>query len=127
VLHNPVLRGAAPYALAGILIIGTWVWGYMARGAVEGQRAAAVAAAMQEAAEERLAASLAQQQALHAAQLEAAEKRARARQQATRVVDDIVEEIRNEPTSVDCLNSAAVLHALVRLRTLEAARADSDD
>lgn len=126
-LSNPVLRAVAPYALGGVLVVGAWVWGYMARGAAESQRAAAAAAAMQEAAEARLAASLAEQQALHAAQLEAAERRATARQVSVRMVDDIVEEIRNEPTSVECLNSAPVMRAIVRLRALEATRADSGD
>lgn len=119
------LRGFAPYAIGLVALAGAWGWGYMARGAAEAERAAAVAAAMQEAAEERLAAALAEQQALHATQLAAAERRAKARQQADRVVEDIVEEIRNEPTSAECVNSPAVLRAIVRLRALEAARADA--
>jgi hypothetical protein len=122
-----LLKPALPYLLAAIAIGGSWMWGYMARGAAEGERAAQAAAAMQIAADERLTASLAAQQELHAAQLVAAERRTAARQQAVRVVDEIVEEIRNEPTSSDCVSSPAVVRALTSLRALEAARADGSN
>lgn len=121
------VRGAAPYLLIALAVGSAWTWGYMARGAAESERAARAAAAMQAAAEERLAAALAAQQEIHASQLAAAERRAVSRQQAVRVVDEIVEEIRNEPTSAECINSAPVLRAIVRLRALEATRADGSD
>ena len=122
-----LLRPAAPYGLAALAVGLSWMWGYMARGAAESERAARAAAAMQAAAEERLAAALAAQQEIHAGQLAAAERRATARQQAVRVVDDIVEEIRNEPTSAECVASPAVARAIERLRSLEAARSDTGD
>ena len=103
------------------------MWGYMARGAAEADRAAIAAVAMQAAAEERLAAALAAQQEIHAGQLAAAERRAAARQQAGREVADIVEEIRNEPTSAECIASPAVARAIERLRALEATRSDAGD
>lgn len=119
------LRIAAPYIAGALVIVAAWMWGYMARGTAEAGRAAKAAAAVQEAADERLAAALGAQQAAHAEQLAAAERRAKARNVAARAVDDIVQEIKDEPTTTVCLNSPAVVRALGRLRALETARSDA--
>lgn len=122
-----LLRPAAPYALAAVAVGLSWMWGYMARGAAEADRAAIAAVAMQAAADERLSAALAAQQEIYAGQLAAAERRAAARQQTGREVADIVEEIRSEPTSSDCVSSPAVARAIERLRSLEATRSDANN
>ena len=122
-----LLRGVAPYVFVLLAVGGAWTWGYVARGAAESERAARTAVALRAAAEERMEAALEAQRNAHAAQLEAAERRANARQKAGNAVQGVVTEVRNEPTSTECIDSAAIVRAVDGLRALEAARADGGD
>jgi hypothetical protein len=118
-----------PWILAGtsalLLTFGGGV-GYMARGKMESNRAAAVARAQEEAVQARIDAALSAQHDEHARLLAAAEKRAQAAEKRTARVAGLIGEIKDAPETSACASSPAVRVALNGLRQLEVDEAGSN-